>query len=215
MHLKELLLLPSSFFPHDSVSCICNRETKECSECQAPILKHPLLALGRKPTRLLHSSRHRQPVLISEVWKQTLCFQLLTPMSRKSLELKKKKGFMPLERMLKKKAKSSWSPRFIFLCCKKDHSIGLYNYSQVKKSWKPSQRSILSLPMGRKAASILENLKAHLHACWAPSWLATYCVIDCTFHYCWHWLPPEKVLNGYGPWCLGLEPTVSQLGSFI
>lgn len=90
MLLKQLLLLPSSSFPHDSVSYICNRETKECSKCQAPILKHLLLALGRKPTSLLHSSRHRQPVLMSEVWNQTLGFQLLTPMSRKSLELKEK-----------------------------------------------------------------------------------------------------------------------------
>lgn len=94
-------------------------------------------------------------------------------------------------------AKASWCPRFILLSCRGDHSIGTYDSSQVRKCWKPSLQNILALPMGWKAESISENLKAHLPVCSSPPLLAICCVIDCSFHHFWRWLPPTRVLGGY------------------
>ena len=57
-------LLPPPPFHMIQFHAIYNRETKEHSKFQAPILKHPFSAQGRKPSCLVHSSGHRQTVVI-------------------------------------------------------------------------------------------------------------------------------------------------------
>lgn len=97
--------------------------------------------------------------------------------------------------------KASPSPEFIFLCCREVTALASMKLQSGEKVLASGSVHRTCLTHGGKSCRYLSPLECLLST-----------VITC--HLLCHRLhfPPERVLSGCGPWLLGPEPVLSQLG---